>query len=185
MHEYALPRSIDDYVACRVFCSELLRQVPYLATKVGSTSSTTTNTGSEVLLMYLKKSLKIVGDFIARYEAIDVDVHVTECLIALQRENCEGFDTAANQLCEVANFLWDPAGLERMQSTILPTTTTMSGVVVVVCSIAALVLVATKSSLQTVDYVCIGLIGVSILLFGATMRLSAKQRHIALATNEI
>ncbi|CUG86242.1 mitogen-activated protein kinase, putative [Bodo saltans] len=185
MHEYALPRSIDDYVACRIFCSELLRQLPYLATKVGSTSSTTTNTGSEVLLMYLKKSLKIVGDFIARYEAIDVDVHVTECLIALQRELTLGFDTAANQLCEVANFLWDPAGLERMQSTILPTTTTMSGVVVVLCSIAALVLVATKSSLQTVDYVCIGLIGVSILLFGATMRLSAKQRHIALATNDI
>jgi PAS domain-containing protein len=182
MFYFALPRSIDDDYLCKLFCTQFLDHLPQLATRVGSTSSGT-SVSNDVLLVYVRKALRVLGDYYARYEPIDIDLHVTECLIALQRENAEGFEAAANALCEAAAALEPGLPLPRP---LLIATTTVCGVVAVLCCVAVLVLIATRDSeLGVMDYVCIGLIGLSILLFGATVRSLSKQRRTVLSTTAV
>lgn len=183
MQPLALPRSIDDDHGCRDFCCRFFIALPSLALRLRDGSSAASTNG-DVLVVYVRSCLRVVGDYFARYEPIDVDVQVTECLIALQRDNTEGFESAAQSLCEAAAVLSErPAAVPNCSRVF--NTAVASGVLGVLLCAVVIVLLVTREKVSTVDDVCVALVGVAGCVVAVSLRSLALQRTVALSTTAV
>lgn len=165
-----VPRSIDDAEACRQFCASFLADLPRLSAMVSD--------GGEGLVIYLCRCLQIVDEFFARYIPADIEVYISECLIALQRENSEGFDVAAKALCDAV--VLEPSPRSRVEESIT------ASVVAALCCGASVALLASSSGATSVNIVVMSLVCCSALVSILALRsMTNKRNAVALSISVV